>query len=149
EETNPFRDGVKVLDPAAGSGVFLVGAYRRILEAAQARQPISLKTIRALLVNNVFGIERNSDACHVAAFSLYLTMLDYTSPRELRLVAAGQDPQKLFPNLVDSNLLRKDVFRRGLKIPTMDCIVGSPPWQKLSGPDARAAVAWLNEHGDK
>src|SRR5690606_32682911 len=47
EETNPFRDGVKVLDPAAGSGVFLVGAYRRILEAAQARQPISLKTIRA------------------------------------------------------------------------------------------------------
>ena len=148
EETKPLEDGVRVLDPAAGSGVFLVGAYRRMLEAALAQQTLSLETIRALLVNNIFGIERNPDACHVAAFSLYLTMLDYTNPRELRVVSAGKDPRKLFPSLVGTNILSKDFFSRGLGIPMMDCIVGNPPWQKLSELGAPAAINWANAHHD-
>lgn len=148
----PFEDGVTVLDPSAGSGVFLVGAYRRILEKARARSSalLSLERVRELLVRNIFGVERNQDACNVTAFSLYLTMLDYVSPRDLSFVAAGRDPQKLFPSLLGSNLFASDFFNNNLKviIPAVRCIVGNPPWQTLGKLESQMAQKWAKENAD-
>ncbi|ATB27446.1 HsdM family class I SAM-dependent methyltransferase [Melittangium boletus] len=153
EERKPLRDGVTVLDPAAGSGVFLVGAYRRIIERARAErpdQPMSLDEVRELLVRNIFGVERNADACHVAAFSLYLMMLDYVDPRDLTRVAAGEDPKKLFPGLVGSNLFALDFFKDRNAFPGLpervDCIVGNPPWQTLTILESEAAEEWHDKH---
>lgn len=148
EETTPLKQGMKTLDPAAGSGVFLVGAYRRMLEHALAEGALDLPLVRKILVDNIFGVERNPDACHVAAFSLYLTMLDYTTPKELRLVAAGKDQRKLFPSLVGTNLLDRDFFSGKLNLPEMSCVVGNPPWQKLSELRAPAADKWRMRYRD-
>lgn len=152
EDEQPFADGITVLDPAAGSGVFLVGAYRRILEHAKAASPASLplNQVRRLLVRNIFGVERNSDACHVTAFSLYLTMLDYVTPRDLSVVAAGKDPKKLFPPLVGSNLFACDFFSPSTKLPLpkIRCVVGNPPWQTLSKLESSLADQWVLEHPD-
>ena len=77
----------------------------------------------------MFGIERNSDACHLAAFSLYLTMLDYIDPREIMWIAKGDAAQKLFPRLVGSNLLAEDFFADCASFPGVPdrvrCVVGS------------------------
>lgn len=152
EEEQPFKDGITVLDPSAGSGVFLVGAYRRILEYAQAESSTSLplSQIRGLLERNIFGVERNLDACHVTAFSLYLTMLDYVTPRDLSVVAAGNDPTKLFPGLIGTNLLGEDFFDKTIQpaLPPIDCVVGNPPWQILSKLDSPQAEKWAHEHPD-
>ena len=150
EEEQPLNDGVTVLDPAAGSGVFLVGAYRRILENAKAssEQPLSLGTVRSLLTRNIFGVERNRDACYVAAFSLYLTMLDYVTPRDLRMVAEGKDPNKLFPQLVGSNLHAQDFFYAGTlaKIPPIYCAIGNPPWQTVGILRSPPAKQWATRN---
>lgn len=148
EEHKPLTDGVSVLDPAAGSGVFLVGAYRRIIERSRSTRGsarLGLTDLRALLVRNIYGVERNRDACHVTAFSLYLTLLDYVDPRDLSRVATGEDPEKLFPALIDHNLFALDFFDEAAarKLPQrVDCIVGNPPWQSLAKLESEAARTW-------
>lgn len=152
EETKPLKDNVTVLDPASGSGVFLVGAYRRILENARRDTPnqsMDLDQVRGLLQRNIFGVERNIDACHVAAFSLYLTMLDYVRPRDLTRVAAGDDPTKLFPSLVGANIFAVDFFAGPAKMPALpkiQCALGNPPWQMLKKLESAPADDWLVRH---
>lgn len=151
EESLPFVDGVTTLDPSAGSGVFLVGAYRRMIERTRAQRPdLDLDSLRGLLVRNVFGIERNPDACHVAAFSLYLTMLDYIDPRDLTRIANGDDLEKLFPGLVGSNLFPKDFFADRASFPGLPgrvrCVVGNPPWQTIEKLESSDAEEWRELH---
>lgn len=152
EESLALDDGVTVLDPSAGSGVFLVGAYRRILERSRARSPdksMDLDEVRGLLQRNIFGIERNVDACHVAAFSLYLTMLDYVRPRDLIRVAAGEDATKLFPNLMGVNLFAVDFFSLSKELPGLpkiSCVIGNPPWQTLKKLESTPAEKWMEKN---
>ncbi|WP_425906766.1 HsdM family class I SAM-dependent methyltransferase [Nitrobacter sp. TKz-YC02] len=153
EEERPLQDGVTTLDPAAGSGVFLVGVYRRIVErerASHQTQNMDLDTLRGMLTRNIYGIERNQDACHVAAFSLYLTLLDYADPRDLTRVAAGMAPEKLFPELVGKNIYDADFFAdrsefKGLPA-QVECVVGNPPWQTLDKLGSEDADAWRSNH---
>ncbi|EKS9883926.1 N-6 DNA methylase [Burkholderia pyrrocinia] len=152
EADMPLKDGVTVLDPSAGSGVFLVGAYRRILEHAwgDGSTALSLDRVRNLLTQNIFGVERNVDACHVAAFSLYLTMLDYVNPRDLDMVAANRDSQKLFPALLGSNLFADDFFSTAIasSLPGIRCVIGNPPWQTLEKLESKPARTWADTHAD-
>ena len=154
EEILPLKDGTTILDPSAGSGVFLVAAYRRLVEKWLVRsgyQSVPVDVLRNLLLNNIFGIERNKAACHVAAFSLYLTMLDYANPRDLARISGGGDPETLFPDLVERNLGATDFFceNPGATLVTerVDCVVGNPPWQKLDVLGSTHAEEWRNRHG--
>lgn len=153
EESEPLGDGITVLDPAAGSGVFLVGAYRRIVERARWTSPdfrLDLDDLRGLLTRNIYGVERNRDACHVAAFSLYLTMLDYVDPRELSRVAAGHAQEKLFPALLGANLIACDFFSDDpllSRLPAqVRCIIGNPPWQKIDKLKSPDGERWREDH---
>src|SRR5712692_4267038 len=68
----PLTEEIKILDPACGSGVFLVLAYRRLIEAELAKSgksKLSDEKLKALL-SNIYGVERELDACYVAEFSL-------------------------------------------------------------------------------
>src|SRR6266567_5745124 len=68
----PLTEETKILDPACGSGVFLVLAYRRLIEAELAKSgesKLSDKELKALL-SNIYGVERELDACYVAEFSI-------------------------------------------------------------------------------
>ena len=153
EEVQQLRGGTTVLDPSAGSGVFLVAAYRRLVEkwlVGNGHQSVPVEVLRNLLLSNIFGVERNRDACHVAAFSLYLTMLDYANPRDLARVSGGGEPEALFPKLVDCNLGVADFFDetlRATRIPErVDCIVGNPPWQKIDSLGSTYAMAWRDRY---
>lgn len=142
EDQSPLRPGTRVLDLAAGSGVFLVGAYRRIVESAlpasQARLP--LERLHALMTGNIFGIELNATACHVAAFSLYLIMLDYVDGEEAAdytnwPVLVGRP--RLFPPMLNSvdgrgpNIRATDFFSPDAAGIPCDLVVGNPPWVQL------------------
>ena len=154
EEIRTFQDGTTVLDPAAGSGVFLVAAYRRLIERwllEKKSHSESVDVLRNLLIRNIFGVESNSDACHVAAFSLYLTMLDYADPRDLSRITGGEDPDKVFPELVGANLCDTDFFSEEMKNGTLPervmCVVGNPPWQKLDILGSIDADEWRSRQG--
>ena len=124
----PLRLNSRILDPSCGSGVLLVLTYRRLVEMELAQSSGPLPSQRLLhLMRNLYGVERELDACHVAEFSLILTLLDYIDPPELHANASFK-----FPDLHNHHIFQCDFFqpdsafaRQGLQF---DWIVGNPPW---------------------
>lgn len=163
EEQTPFEDGVRVLDPAAGSGVFLVGAYRRIVEASlpKGQTHLPLSRLHRLMTSNIFGVELNATACHVAAFSLYLTMLDYVDPEEVAdfarwPVLVGRP--RLFPPMLKiegstANIRVGDFFSELSAGIRCEVVVGNPPWVQMKNLRSRAGTDYLRSKrppvGDK
>lgn len=87
----------RVLDLACGSGIFLVEAFRRIVrfEAHAKRRKLLPTELRTILRDRIVGVEINDQAARVAAFSLYLALLDQQEPPE---IMAGD----LLPHLIHS-----------------------------------------------
>jgi hypothetical protein len=76
----------RIVDPACGSGIFLVESFRRIVRhvcAEQGGKRVSRPQLRRILREQIAGIDINEEAVHIAAFSLYLAFLHYQEPREI------------------------------------------------------------------
>jgi hypothetical protein len=76
----------RVVDPACGSGIFLVESFRRMVRhlcAEQNGRRVSRPQLRKILRDQIAGMDINEEAVRVAAFSLYLAFLHYQSPREI------------------------------------------------------------------
>ncbi|MBN1690945.1 MAG: N-6 DNA methylase [Dehalococcoidia bacterium] len=123
---NGKRTDFQVLDPACGSGIFLVEIYRRIIShwhQANPDQHLKPEQLKKLLTDNIFGVDLDSEAVRVAAFSLYLTLCDYLEPRQI-----WEDVT--FPSLWDNNLFAYDFFDTDAPFlhKQYDLIIGNPPW---------------------
>ncbi|HEY1248502.1 MAG TPA: N-6 DNA methylase, partial [Nitrososphaera sp.] len=72
----PLRAGMKILDPSCGSGVFLVLIYKQLIEMRIAQSGDSVVPLQTLLdiSGQIYGVEREVDACYVAEFGLILTL---------------------------------------------------------------------------
>lgn len=134
DRVRPFERASRVLDPAAGSGIFLVGAFRRMLERALPEGHWTanhFRKARKLLERNIFGIERNPQAANVCRFSLYLTLLDYMSGYNIAALGKITEEEQVFPPLIE-NILSLDVFAvpsDGAKsLGHFSHVVGNPPW---------------------
>jgi len=104
----PLQLNMKILDPACGSGIFLVLAYRRLIELALKNTPdqkLSPETLKEILLKSIYGVERKKYACYVTEFSLILTMLHYVDPPELHRNADFK-----FPNLHNERIFPCDFF---------------------------------------
>lgn len=132
---SPLTEASVVCDPAAGSGAFLVAAYRRAVErTARTGQDIDAARLKRILIDVVHGLERNEQAANVARFSLYLTMLDYLPGVTWGALRATRQPngEKLFPDM-RRNLLTADFFARlpvGLR-GKVTHVIGNPPWTRI------------------
>lgn len=75
----------RILDPACGSGIFLVESFRRIVRyrVKEKGELLSSPELKEILQNQIVGIEINEEAVHVAAFSLYLALLHYQEPSDI------------------------------------------------------------------
>ena len=72
----------RVIDPACGSGTFLVETFRRIVryEWHRSKKRPSFDELKQILRDQIAGIEVNEEAARITAFSLYLAMLHYLEP---------------------------------------------------------------------
>lgn len=133
------------LDPACGSGVFLVRSFQRLCEHWRAKhktQTISWKTLLSLL-SQIHGWDLNGGAVRVAVFSLYVALLEEVSPRDIRkLITRG----KLLPELWGKTLVCRDFFEVSPDGARYDVIIGNPPWTSRRGP-ARSSVQWSKKTG--
>ena len=129
----------KVCDPACGSGIFLVEAYRRIVrhEMLTAKGPLDTKRLRELLIDRIAGCDIDATAVRLAAFSLYVAFLNYQSPPDIR--QAGPLPPLIYHDDSSSHapLVVANAFSpQTHEIPTY--LVGDPsavktlPWQPHS-----------------
>ena len=65
---------------------FLVECYKRLIarwKYSNKNQNITQSILEQLLLNNIYGIEKDSQAIKVTAFSLYLTFLSYLEPKKI------------------------------------------------------------------
>jgi len=124
----------RVFDPACGSGVFLTEAYRRLVfHASQDSPNLSFNELAALLKASIFGVDQSAVAVSVAAFGLYLALLEELDPP-----TAWADAK--LPQLIGENLLIQDFFEEPLVNSDFDVIVGNPPWKKQLPPAAARFV---------
>jgi len=148
-----------VCDPACGSGIFLVEAYRRIVRWEMTRRGRRLTTpeLRDLLLTRVAGIDINSEAIRLAAFSLYLAFLSYQSPPDIR--AAGPLPRLIDPPHKDARPVLRvtDAFDDSVtsqgdastdeSAPSgYDVLIGNPPWGEPRGGSVTLADRWSRDH---
>lgn len=146
--------GKRYLDPACGSGIFLVGLFNRIAEEWKLRNPTARNPRRArelmsLLQQSLFGVDINPTACRITAFSLYLAYLDQLSPRDIQ---EHQEQGRLLPNLIATdeatgNIRRADFFDGTATFPTnVDLVIGNPPWGSTATESTQAGQ-WCVLHG--
>ena len=68
--------GLRVIDPACGSGHFLFGAFKRILAAWETAQPTTDKyELVAKALSSVHGVDKNPFAAAIARFRLLLAAM--------------------------------------------------------------------------
>lgn len=143
---------IKILDPTCGSGIFLVESFKRLLDRWQKSNPNQSPTfeiIKDLVLNNIFGIEINRSAIKVAAFSLYLAILDALNPKTLW--KNKKFPYLIYePNETDEEKQGRNLFRMSSlgsgdfeKI-DFDLIVGNPPFKR--GDLNKEATDYLNKY---
>lgn len=146
--------GMKVFDPACGSGAFLVQCYRRLVEIESSRasdRRLSPAKLRELLEEHIFGVDDDEDACRVAQLSLTLTLLDYINPPDLQ-----DNPEFRIPPVFQHNIFQGNFFDlppsclKVLKRTKFDWIVGNPPWNDLSESSLEErdgpVLLWMKDH---
>lgn len=140
---------LRILDPACGSGIFLVKAFQRLIhrwKQAHPDQQIRAETLRRFLERNLFGVDKDQHAVRVACFSLYLAMCDEIDPRHYW-------SQVIFPTMRDNRLVCADFFaedRDGLRTVqdcgTYDLVIGNAPWGEKLLTDAARRWATQGSH---
>lgn len=145
--------GKKFLDPACGSGIFLVGLFNRMAEEWKLKNPTASNPRRALelmalLQESLFGVDINPTACRITAFSLYLAYLDQLSPRDIQ---EHQESGRCLPNLIATNktpgnIRLADFFDGTIAFPSnMDMVIGNPPWGSTAS-ESTLAGQWCAVH---
>lgn len=124
----------RILDPACGSGVFLVGAFRRLINFWRSQhnwQRPTVQTLKKILKNSIYGIDLDTSAIDLSAFSLSLAICDALKPEVIR-------GELKFDYLRESNLFEKDFFQLLLDARQgsssifdnhFDIVIGNPPFE--------------------
>jgi len=150
----------RVIDPACGSGIFLVEAFRRMVRYRVSTQGRRLRQneLLCILRDQIRGIDLNPEAVPIAAFSLYLAYLHYQFPREindhrklpnLRLDETREkvDEAQYFDvlyagNAFDAITCSDDYLRSRFGPGCADIVVGNPPWGEVKRDDQLGKSAW-------
>ncbi|MDR1372366.1 MAG: SAM-dependent methyltransferase [Dysgonamonadaceae bacterium] len=126
----------RILDPACGSGIFLVEAFRRIVRYQYGNgNDLSFDDLVKIIKEQIVGIEINGDAAQITAFSLYIALLNYLDPPSIQVQI--QEGKRL-PHLINDGTKSENHFNMIFvanafslnkeTIGHIDVVVGNPPW---------------------
>ncbi|MBN1547170.1 MAG: N-6 DNA methylase, partial [Syntrophaceae bacterium] len=145
EATEALRQ-IKVVDPACGSGAFLIQAYDvledkyldliDILRYKNAKQAEKLRDQIPdfILHDNLFGVDLSPEAVEIAQLSLWLRSahrgksLADLSKNIICGNSLVSDPE-VDPYAMDFKQVFQDVFTREKS--GFDCVIGNPPWERM------------------
>jgi len=144
---------VKILDPACGSGSFLIRAFREVCNVIESKLKngeksekwatfknysgrLNLSQKTTILVNCIFGVDLDEKAVELAQLNLLLKILDdETRETKKRLLPNMKDNIKCGNSLIDDRKVAgdkafnwhaqfPDIFRQG----RFDVVIGNPPY---------------------
>lgn len=115
-----------ILDPACGSGIFLVTAFKRLVQIWRLQnnmKPPDLQDLKKIL-RNIYGIDKEDQAVRLTSFSLSLALCNELKPIEII--------SKLkFDDLRKNNLIQADFFLfNKIEHNSFDLIIGNPPFNR-------------------
>jgi SAM-dependent methyltransferase len=122
----------KVIDVSCGSGIFLVGAFKRIVEWKQRKQfqetgtikHPKLRNLKPILRDQIFGVDIESEAVRLAIFSLTIAVCDMLDPMTMWEELNEDQLENLSNNIVD-----KDFFDfLSINKRKFDLVIGNPPF---------------------
>lgn len=155
---------VRIVDPACGSGAFLVEAFdqlyarytetNRLLRELTGKPHMSLFDLdKRILENNIYGVDLNEEAIEICRLSLWiktaergkaLTSLDHT----IRVGNSVVADRAVHPRAFDWQAEFPEVFNRGAG--GFDVVVGNPPYVRqelLSSIKPYLQTAYQAYHG--
>lgn len=117
----------KILDPACGSGIFLVSSYKRLVQWWRLQNGLKKpepSVLKQILVDNIFGVDKENQAVRLSAFSLCLALCDELSPKQII-------EQLKFDDLTVNNIVHSDFFEyKSLNTHKFDLVIGNPPFNR-------------------
>jgi type I restriction-modification system DNA methylase subunit len=141
---------MKILDPACGSGSFLIRAFDELLNyhaVVRSKPVVELDQHERLqvLLSNIFGVDLDKQAVEIARLNLLLRSL--TERGELEMLENNiqrgnsiiSGTEKELKNYFGKNWKDKEPFNWEDKFPNImanggfDVVIGNPPWVSLSG----------------
>jgi hypothetical protein len=136
---------LRVLDPACGSGAFLIAAYEafeaayeavlyRLRDAGQTEeaQHVRREFPEWILADNLFGVDLSRESVEITQLALWI-----------RSARKGKTLSDLSRNIICGNSLVADVavheraldwratFPHVFEAGGFDCVIGNPPWERL------------------
>ncbi|HEV2969253.1 MAG TPA: N-6 DNA methylase [Pirellulales bacterium] len=152
--------GIRLLDPACGSGAFLIEAFDQ-LHAEYERSNDRLQELRGhrtlfdldkrILENNLYGVDLNEEAIEICRLSLWiktaergkaLTSLDHP----IRVGNSVVSDPTVHPKALDWQATFPEVFENG----GFDVVVGNPPYvrqESISALKPYLQTAYSAYHG--
>ena len=133
--------GLTIVDPACGSGAFLVAAFDRLARGISAGAGAARRTRRAgadfdafdeIVTKNLYGVDLNSESVEITRLSLWLK----TARRDHRLqnleatIRVGDsliEDDAFTSRPFDWRAAFPDVFERG----GFDIVIGNPPYVRM------------------
>jgi hypothetical protein len=137
---------IKVIDPACGSGAFLIRAYQILedkyvevidtlsIHDQKLSDDLRSKVSDIILHDNIFGVDLSPEAVEITQLALWLrsarkgkTLADISK----NIICGNSlisDPQ-IDPLALDWHKAFPDVFAR--PNPGFDCVIGNPPWERM------------------
>lgn len=137
------RANQRYVDPACGSGIFLVLLFSRLAaqwHASQRRKAGTAAKAKALLalLGRLRGIDSNLTACRIACFSLYIAYLDQFDPPDIASYKAKTDGK--LPSILAAKGAKRpdiaviwhsdffDLSKHRDWSASFDTAIGNPPW---------------------
>jgi len=165
---NEIRN-LKILDPACGSGSFLISVYQELInywqkqEKKQVRQKddklrkieqvykkqkgnlISSQEKMRILLNNIYGVDLDKEAVELAKLNLLMKMVG----SKIKLPKLGSNIQEGNSLISGSEKELKKYFGRGWKNKKafewegkFDMVIGNPPYVRVDGLDKNDKNYW-------
>lgn len=145
---------VRVVDPACGSGAFLIAAfdvldaeYRRVNEQIQAitGNPDFFDINREILNGNLYGVDLNPESIEITKLSLWLKTAQHGKPlpsleANLRIGNSLVSDAAFSPRPFDWQAVFPDVFAAG----GFDVVLGNPPYVRMER--LKPVKPYLREH---
>jgi hypothetical protein len=141
-EEEHLNYNVRLADVSCGSGIFITTAFKRLVQRLRIQKWIAegkpkvlpeptLIEVKAILSNNIFGVDKNDTATKLAKFSLQLALCQLVPKNELWT----WNEDRVFKDLQDKNIFSCDFFdflvAQKSFHNSLDLIIGNPPFQGI------------------
>jgi hypothetical protein len=131
---------IKLADVSCGSGIFITTAFKRLVQRWRVKNrnektgklaTPTLKIVKKILSDNIFGVDLHPTSVKLTKFSLQLALCQLVPNKELWT----WNEDKVFKDLQNINIHNKDFFDFLVENKSfhnsLDLIIGNPPFQSL------------------